>query len=288
MLKRFISKNIDTKKKLKAKAGINKAKKSLINKLYAYDGADMQQALKNIGISETDTLFVHSNFSPDSGFSGTPLDMVNALVDLVGEKGNLLMVSIPFRGSSFDYLSKGKTFSRKKTISMMGLVTEMFRRKKGVKRSLHPTHPVLAYGKDSEWIVEGHERCLYPCGVGSPFEKFRELKGKILFYDVSFGAITFFHYVEDITRDLLPFDVYNKEPFEITVRDYDDSESVMKTYAFSTDVTRDAYKLEQEMVRAGKIKNGKVGHSRFLLVEAEDVVQCQTSMIKEGRLPYGR
>lgn len=278
---------MDVRKKLKLKAGINKAKRSLINRLYPYDGADMQRALAEAGIRETETLFVHSNFKPESGFTGNPLDMVNALVELVGEKGNLLMVSIPFRGSAYDYLSEGKTFSLKKTVSLMGLVTEIFRRKEGVKRSLHPTHPVLAYGKDSDWIVEGHEKCLYPCGVGTPFEKFRQLKGKMLFYDVSFAANTFCHYVEDITKDILPFPLYNEELFEIIVRDNDDSESVVKTYAFTPRIARNTSMIEEELTRMGKTKHGKVGNSSFIVVEAEDVVECQTAMIKEGRLPYG-
>ena len=63
----------------------------------------------------------------------------------------------------------------------MGLITEIFRRREGVLRSFHPTHPVLVYGKDSKWLTSEHEKCLNLCGAGSPFDKFRQLKGKILF-----------------------------------------------------------------------------------------------------------
>lgn len=255
--------------------------------LFRYDAAKLRSGLIRIGIGESDTLMVHSNFEPDNGFQGTPLDVVNALVDLVGKKGNLLMVSLPFRGAAYDYLASCKPFNVKKTFSMMGLVTEMFRRREGTLRSLHPTHPVLAYGKDAEWLVADHERCLYPCGLGSPFEKFYQLKGKILFYDVSFGAITFFHFVEDLLKDRLPFPVYSDRLFSVPAVDANGENCVIQTYAFNSDVRRMAEKLEAEMARRGKIRHGRVGNSRFCLVTAEDVVACFTAMVETGILPYG-
>jgi aminoglycoside 3-N-acetyltransferase len=262
-MKNLLKKILTTEQKLSVKSRVNKLRKILINTFKGYDADALKKALAKAGVKETDTLFVHANFNPESGFKGAPLDMVKAFSELVGEKGNLLMVSIPFRGTAYDYLAKYKTFNVKKTISMMGLVTEMFRRKKGVLRSLHPTHPVLALGKDKKWIVEGHEKCPTPCGVGTPFDKFRQLKGKILF-----------------------FDVYNDTPFSVKVIDIEKNEQEVSTYAFSKNVRREALKLEAEMIKAGKLKKGRVGNSDFILVAAEDVVDCQTSMIKAGNLPY--
>lgn len=286
MLRSKILQHLGEKKKLEIKSKYNKMKKSVVNSLLSYDGEKLKAKLRKMGIKETDTLFVHANFKPDSGFKGAPNDIVNALVELVGTKGNLLMVSIPFRGTAYDYLVKKKPFRLRKTMSMMGLITEMFRRKDGVLRSFHPTHPVLAYGKDSAWLIEGHEKCLFPCGIGSPFDKFRQLKGKILFFDVSFGAITFFHYIEDITKDKLPFNVYHDEPFTVIAYDEKDREHKIKTYAFNRKYVRNAGKLEEEMARRNMIKKGKVGNSSMLLVNAEDVVTCQTSMVESGNLPY--
>src|SRR5687767_4439833 len=195
MLRAAVDKYLGGRQKRAIKARLHQAKQRLVRALRSYDSAQLTAELRRMGIAETDTLLVHSNFEPLSGFTGTPMDVVNAFAGLVGEKGNLLMVSIPFRGSAYDYLAQGKVFDVRKTLSMMGLITEMFRRRPGTLRSLHPTHPVLAAGKDAAWIVADHENCRYPCGPGSPFEKFRTLGGKILFYDVGFGSITFFHYV---------------------------------------------------------------------------------------------
>jgi aminoglycoside 3-N-acetyltransferase len=286
MLRSTLSRCVSDRQKRAIKSKINEAKKRLVSTLLGYDGATLKARLKSAEISESDTLLVHSNFKPDSGFQGAPLDLVNALVELIGEKGNLLMVSLPFRGAAYDYLALGKGFNVKKTLSMMGLVTEMFRRREGTLRSLHPTHPVLAYGRNAKWLVADHERCLYPCGPGSPFEKFYQLKGKILFYDVSFGSITFFHFVEDMLKDRLPFPVYSDRLFSVSAVDASGETCGIQTYAFNKDVRRMAEKLEAEMARQGKIRHGRVGNSRFCLVTAEDVVACFTAMVETGNLPY--
>jgi len=286
MPQNIIAKYLSADQKRILKSKFNEVRNKLMRTLFGYDGGKLKLRLTQIGITATDTLMVHANFEPDSGFDGTPLNLDNALVDLVGEKGNLLMVSLPFRGAAYDYLALGKRFNVRKTISMMGLVTEMFRRREGTLRSLHPTHPVLAYGKDAEWLVAGHEHCLYPCGSGSPFEKFHQLKGKILFFDVPFRSITFFHYVEDVLKERLPFTVYNDRLFSVPAVDANGENRVIQTYAFNNDVRRMADKLEAEMTRQGTIRHGRVGNSRFCLVTAEDVVACFTAMVETGNLPY--
>lgn len=286
MLRKALSSVISGQQKRTLKAKLNQARQGLVRTFLSYDAGQLAQALRKLGISESDTLLVHSNFEPHSGFKGAPLDLVNAFAGFIGDKGNLLMVSIPFRGSAYDYLALNKTFDVRKTLSMMGLVTEMFRRRAGTLRSLHPTHPVLALGKDAPWIVAGHEHSLYPCGPGTPFDKFRQLNGKILFFDVGFGAITFFHHVEHLLQDQLAFPVYEDRVFEVNVVDVNGEKRVVRTQAYSKGFPRNADKLEAEMLRQGKIRKGRVGNSRMLLVTAEDVVSCQTAMVKAGNPPY--
>ena len=61
---------------------------------------------------------------------------------------------------------------------------------------------------------------------------------------------------------------------------------VVTTQAYSREYPRSAEKLEAEMLRAGKIRKGRVGNSRLLLVTAADVVACQTAMVKAGNYQY--
>lgn len=58
-----------------------------------------------------------------------------------------MAMSIPFRGSAYDYLSKGKPFYKDKTISMMGLITEIFRRRAGDEKEYQPHPPGARRGQ---------------------------------------------------------------------------------------------------------------------------------------------
>jgi aminoglycoside 3-N-acetyltransferase len=286
-LRSTLARLVSERYKRAIKSKLNELKKRFADAALSYDGAKLKARLRSAGISESDTVLVHSNFKPDSGFQGTPLELANALVELIGTKGNLVMVSLPFRGAAYDYLALGKPFNVRKTMSMMGLVTEMFRRREGTLRSLHPTHPVLAYGKDAAWLVADHERCLYPCGAGSPFDKIRQLRGKLLFFDVSFQSITFFHHVEDLLKERIPFPIYSDRLFAVPAVDANGGHHVIQTYAFSKQARRASDKLEAEMQRQGLIRGGRVGNSRFQLATTADVVACFTAMVEAGNLPYG-
>jgi aminoglycoside 3-N-acetyltransferase len=282
----IIERYLSEKQKRALKSRFNTLRNKLARWLFRYDADALRSALMRSGVQASDTLMVHSNFQPENGFDGTPLDFADALAKLVGEKGNLLMVSLPFRGAAYDHLALGKTFNVRKTMSMMGLVTEMFRRREGTLRSLHPTHPVLAWGKDAAWLVADHERCLYPCGAGSPFEKVHQLRGKLLFFDVSFQSITFFHHVEDLLKERLAFPIYGERLFSVPAVDANGANHLIQTYAFSKEVQRAAGKLEAQMQRQGLIRDGRVGNSRFQIVTTADVVACFTAMVEKGNLPY--
>ena len=52
----------------------------------------------------------------------------------------------------------------------MGMLTELFRRMKGVRQSLHPTHRVAALGPLATELTEGHDTAPSTFGPGSPFD----------------------------------------------------------------------------------------------------------------------
>jgi aminoglycoside N3'-acetyltransferase len=112
------------------------------------------------------------------------------------------------------------------------------------------------------------------------------LRGKLLFFDVSFQSITFFHYVEDLLKDRLPFPIYSDRLFSVPAVDMNGASQVIQTYAFSKEVQRAAGKLEAEMQRQGMIRNGRVGNSRFQILTTADVVGCFKAMVEKGNLPY--
>lgn len=79
------------------------------------------------------------------------------------------MPSFPMTGSMVDYLEKGEVFDVRRTPSRVGAITEVFRTWPQVLRSLHPTNPVCAWGRDAGRLLQGHEKSLTPYGSETPY-----------------------------------------------------------------------------------------------------------------------
>ncbi len=256
----------------------------------SYGPTELLATLRAFGIRSGDTLMVHAGFSRLSGFNASPSQLVDTLLEAVGTDGHLLMVSMAYSSSAYEYLKQGKVFDVRKTVSHMGLVSETFRRRPGVVRSLHPSNPVLALGPRADWIVEGHEACVHPCGRGSPFEKIAELHAKVLFYDASIFTQTFFHYLEDMLEEQLDFPLFRKEPIEVPVIDYSGNTRTVRTYPYSEEAIRRRRPeiMTNELDRQGLIKRARAGNSRFMLVSTDDTVRVVTQLAREGVFFYER
>jgi aminoglycoside 3-N-acetyltransferase len=268
-----------------------KIQKKIIKTFFSYTPLQLENKLREVGIKNGDTIFMHSSFNVLNGFDKGPQQLVSCLLNVIGSSGNLLMMSTAYRGSSYEYLKEGKSFDVKNTPSGMGVVTEIFRRQKNVLRSLNPVHPILAYGPKAEWIIANHNKTVFSCGKGSPFEKILGLNSKAFFFDVPFRVMTFYHYVEDLFKDKLTFHLYHKEPLEGIVYDEEGKEIRVKAYVFGKEA-RDNRSfrvhlnrlLEKELIRRNLIKTSKIGNTKLMLVDLREVIDCAQGMAKSGRL----
>ncbi len=287
MLRNILSKLPPTQKS-RLRGFYLERKKRFVDAFLSYDSGDLEKALHELGLRPGDTVLVHSSFNPYSGFRGSPEELIDVFLRSIGPEGNLLMVSLPYSTSSISYLQKLNRFDVRKTPSRMGMISELFRHRPGVLRSLHPTHPMLAYGPKAEWIVAGHEDCLYPCGPGTPFEKLALLNGKILFYYVGFVYLTFFHYLEHLVHKRLPFPLYTDKLYDVPVIDGSGKERIVKTYVFTPEVIkrRRFNRLERECWRRGVIRKSRVGATRLLLVETAEVIARTEDMVRRGVFFY--
>nr|MDQ3332773.1 AAC(3) family N-acetyltransferase [Planctomycetota bacterium] len=149
-------------------------------------------SLRQLGVKEGGTLLVHSSLSR-LGYvpAGSP-SVINALTETLGVEGTLLMPA-----HSWEAVSAGeRTFDVRTTPSCVGAIAEAFRKSSGVNRSLHPTHSIAALGPGSEFFRSEHERCMTPCGEGSPYAKLLDGPGQILLLGVGGASNTCFHTVE--------------------------------------------------------------------------------------------
>jgi aminoglycoside 3-N-acetyltransferase len=164
------------------------------------------------------------------------------------------------------------------------VLTEIFRQTPGVVRSLNPAHPVLAWGPAAPWLVAGHERTLYSCGKGSPFEKLVHLQAKALLFDVSLRSLTFFHYVKDLFQGTLPVKLYEEMPVESMVIDAHGNTKVVRTYVFSRESRRyRAQDLQQALIKERVVRTETIGNTRLIVLQLPQVVECAHRMVRAGK-----
>lgn len=260
----------------------------LVRRFRSFGDAELLAALRGLGVRPGDSVMLHSGFGGHHGYRGTIEQFTDVFVEAVGPGGCLLMVSLPYRSSSLQYLQQGRRFDVRRTPSMMGLVSEYFRRRPGVVRSLHPTHPVLALGAPAREMISGHEDCRHPCGPGTPFARLAERDGVVAFFDVPFATFTFFHYLEHLVHADLPFPIYTAEPFVVPVIDEHGATRQVTTHVFTLEAIRrrrfDAF--ERALRQRGLVRRQRIGNTVLELVRAREVVAYVEEMRRAGQYFY--
>lgn len=266
---------------------LKKRVKDLIIQYFLSYGCDnLCRKLSQLGVCRGDTLMVHSSWLPNSGFKGRPAEMISALKEVVGDDGLLSMTSMTYQNeSSAGFLARKVPLNARRSASKMGLLTEVFRRGKGVKRSLNPSHPILAWGAKADCFVSGHDEIDKSFGVGSPFDKLLQSNGKILCIDAPFSTITFTHFLEDRIAATLPFNLYEPAPMTGVVIDYSGNEITVPTYVLSqqANALRREQRLIDELDRLNLIKRSKIGNTRLLLIDCKAMTDCVDQMIVDGK-----
>jgi aminoglycoside 3-N-acetyltransferase len=259
-----------------------------IRTFYTFTPADLRACLAEIGIERGDSVLVHSSFDAFEGFTGKPTDVIAVLMDAVGPEGTLLMPTLPFTGTAVAWVKENPIFDVARTPSRMGLITELFRRSPGVMRSVHPTHPVAAWGKDAEAYVAGHHLARTPCGQGSPFARLLERAGKILLLGVDIGSMTFYHCVEELLEPRFPVSPFTREIYQLSSRQKDGTIVATQTRLFEPDVSRrrSLYRLAPELKRRGAWKSKRIGRVTTTLLNPNDILDVVATLAERGIYCY--
>lgn len=149
-------------------------------------------ALRQGGVEDGQSILVHSSFKAML-CPGTPDDVVDALLEVVGSCGNLAVPThtwdiVNARQPVFDVLL---------TPSHVGAITEFVRRRPEAVRSLHPTHSVTVIGPGAVDLTKNHEHDDTPCSRTSPYGRIVAGDGLIVMLGVSLLYNTTYHGVEE-------------------------------------------------------------------------------------------
>lgn len=249
--------------------------------------------LRQMGIKTGDSLLVHSSMSRLGYLENGPQTLIDAILEVIGHNGNLLMPSSPNPALQLDYIKSHTHFDVRNDLSAMGAITEHFRKLPSVKRSLSPTEPVCAFGPLADWLTEGHRGRLTPYDCFSPFYRLTQVDGKILYAGVTLAqAGTSLHLLEDAV-DNFPYPVYYKTEFEVSVTDFDGMtySHMIKVHNPEQSAKRKCDALIPMFVEHSAMKQTQLGEAPSLMVDAAKMLNTMLDAYHKKGItmytPYG-
>ncbi|WP_054954693.1 AAC(3) family N-acetyltransferase [Paenibacillus dakarensis] len=152
----------------------------------------LMKDLEAMGIDGNGTILVHSSMKSIGEVEGGADTVLDALSEYM-KKGLLVLPT-----HTWSYINADNPrFEVENSPSCVGILPELFRKRKGVIRSYHPTHSVAALGKDAASFTAGAEQLDTPCHRESAWGKLLDRKAAILLVGVDLRRNTFMHGIEE-------------------------------------------------------------------------------------------
>ncbi|WP_165171517.1 AAC(3) family N-acetyltransferase [Adlercreutzia sp. ZJ242] len=138
----------------------------------SYGVDDLRKALIRVNVRPGDILMVHCAWRSFYNFSGSPDDVIECLLELLGEEGTLLMPAYGKDLHSFDVMD---------TPSVAGVLSEVFRKREGVIRSESSHFSVAGTGPATEKLFSYCGRSMNGFDENSAYGSFaRSKNSKVL------------------------------------------------------------------------------------------------------------
>ena len=169
--------------------------------------ADIKEGLWRAGLRQGDAVLVHSSLSRFGFVDGGADAVIDALLETVGADGTLMMsaitTSVQLVCRCIEAADAGVALDMPPldvvhTETWAGTIPETFRKRPGVKHSLHPTHAVTALGARAGEMLDNHQNAPGPSGEATPFMRLMDDdRGFILLLGVNHESNTALHGVEE-------------------------------------------------------------------------------------------
>ncbi|MCL2531529.1 MAG: AAC(3) family N-acetyltransferase [Oscillospiraceae bacterium] len=165
------------------------------------------------------------------------------------------------------------------TPTCVGVLTELFRKRPGVLRSLHPTHSLAALGADAEKFLAGEEHIQTPCGKGGAYYRLWERNAQILLIGVNFIRCTFIHGPEEWDGAA---DTISPEKMDLYVINHAGQRLHTPQYRHCARIGSDTFsKLEPQALQAGVLTLGRFGDATARVMHAKALRSMIAKLLRE-------
>lgn len=235
--------------------------------------AQFHSDLHTLGLPLDAVVMVHSSLKSFGHVDGEAQTVIDALLSYLSPNGTLLMPALSF----MTVHSGNPVFNIRRTPSCVGIIPETFRKMKGVRRSMHPTHSVCGFGKQAEALLANHQKDHTPCGENSPFHLLHKVNGCILMLGCGLRPNTSMHAVEELVEPPYLF----REPLAYTLIDAEGQQSHKAYIRHDFANTAQRYDRLARVMKAPGLRFGKVCGSESFLLHAPAMWEAALQQYRE-------
>jgi aminoglycoside 3-N-acetyltransferase len=235
-------------------------------------------------------LMIHGSISNIGKFDRPVSELVKAWLEQLDlQRQTVLVPALPYNTTMREYLEGCTGFDVRTAKNAMGAISNIVMAMPGARRSVHPTHSVVALGANSDHYVTGHEFDSTPFGPNSPYRKLTERRGKILMFGVGLNSVTCFHVYEDMLGPYMPLAVYLDRPFKVSCVGVGGNNMEVTTACHNPSVSaiRECERVRDELVRAGAMTSYPLGESELSILDARLFTTTLLRMLADGKSIYG-
>ena len=238
---------------------------------------DVLEKLEKVDIRKGDVIYVPS-FTPILGNAENIIDdTIDALIEVVGVGGTIVMPTF-----NWDYC-KGEVFDPETSPSQVGVLTEMFRKRTSVLRSITPPWCTFAAtGKLAKEIVG--IKGTSPFGRDSILEFLYEINAKYVLLGCLYNeSVVHLHWLEE--RFEVPYRYWKQFKGQVKIKgELVKNISYMYARRLDTDATIDSNHLTTAFEKTGKVKVEKLGLGELRSFGTKDYVEFMIPYFEKDRL----
>ena len=240
-----------------------------------YTKEQLKKQLENMGLTGNETILIHSSMKSIGEVAGGADTVLDAWIEYFGH-GLLLLPTHTWKNINSD----SPVYNPKETPSCVGLLTNMFLKRDGVIRSLHPTHSMAGIGKKAAGYLAGEENNNTPCTPGGCYDRLKDVGGKILLVGVGHERNTYIHSVEEVLNVpnrlsdmpvLMKIVQHGKKPVSVYMRKHYNSQQ--------PHISEDFVKLNRAFDECGAAVHTVFGSAECILCDARRIFEVTRHVI---------
>lgn len=225
--------------------------------------------LKNMGLVPTDSIMIHSSMKSIGEVEGGADTVLDAFMEYFCD-GRVMMPTHTWAQMSVEY----NVFDPVTEPGCVGILPNLFMKRDGVVRSLHPTHSMAVWGKDAKQYVLNEENCTTPCTPGGCWDRLGVIGAKILMIGVNHIKNTYIHSVEE--RFCVP-ERLTAEPVAFKIKMPDGSLKSVNVHRhynpYTAHISESYDKLTKAFYETGAAKQVRFGDAECILCDAKKVFE---------------